>query len=673
MCSHHTFSFQEIQSNLSKSYAREAANARKGLLVEAPLDIPGCFEMSQYSFLKENPNIPDTVHPNLWAHARLNMNVGLFRVNRIVPDEKPEKNGHFRLEQGDVFQLRGYDLANMTIVYDGISWIVMDVLTTKETAGAAWEQVVRNYLSPSIEIGSVVYSHSHIDHYGGIEGLKPFFKETCEIIAPKGFTEHAVSENIYAGTAMSRRAVYQYGSTLPVSPSGQVDCGLGKAVAKGSNGILTPQKEISEADYGEKQYYEWCSYSGLRMQFQYTPGTEAPAEMNVYLPDQKLLFIAENCAGTLHNALTPRGAQVRDLLAWANYLDATLLTFPDMEILCAAHNWPRWSQEECVRFIEVQRDMYRYINNTTLHLVNLGYTLDEVGRMLSGEDGTMPIPEEFANEWCCHGFYGTFNHNAKAVYQRYIGWYDSNPAHLNRHKPADRADRYMDAFGASAIAAAVRAALEAKDYAWAAELSDLIMNAAPEKTDDVLLQVRTDYVEALRQMGYQSEASTWRNMYLTAALEIAMPQNTEGGNASKHYLEFPDSTIQAMSLEMMLQYMGIMLDSRKVEADRYRLTMEITSQSETENKGQEFAVVRIQRGVLHYRIVEEAQLTGKADIQVCGRHVDLFRYFIDQDIHKKSSLCFSAAEQTAAADDFISSYLTRFSIAFPIMTPRKDL
>lgn len=385
--------------------------------------------------------------------------------------------------------------------------------------------------------------------------------------------------------------------------------------------------------------------------------------MNVYLPDQKVLFIAENCAGTLHNALTPRGAQVRDLLAWAGFLDETIVTFSDMEIVCSAHNWPHFGREESIRFIGIQRDMYRYVNNATLHLVNLGYTIDEVGRMVSGEDGTIPLPEEFANEWCSHGYYGTYNHDAKAVYQRYIGWYDGNPAHLNRHKPVERATRYVDAFGADAILEKAKDAHNAKDYAWAAELFDLLMNAEEGKVlPSILKEARGTYADTLRNLGYGSEAATWRNMYLTGAQEIEMD-----GTVVKGTLAFADDTINAMSLEMILQYMGIMLDSRKVEKDRKRLAMSV---SVTTAKGTEYANIQVDRGILGYRIVSGAgELASGADIVVKGNKLDFFRAFVDNSRESLRKVVANAAQESQAAE-FISGYLTRFPIGFPIMTPR---
>lgn len=652
-----------VSGQLADSLEKEKANSKKGLLQSKLISIAGCCELNKYDFLYAEGPAPDTVHPNLWEQAKLNLQYGLYRVNNIRENEERGADGKYALHVGDVFQIRGYDISNMTLVYDGSGWIVMDVLTTITIAGVVWQEVVQTYLSASAPIHTVIYSHSHVDHYGGVGGLKPYFaKEGVQILAPEGFMEHAVSENVYAGTAMSRRAVYQMGGTLQPGRTGHVDCGLGKMTTQGGNSIIEPTKEIGFDDYGGKKYYE-TACGQVPLQIQYTPGTEAPAEMNVYLPDQKVLFIAENCAGTLHNALTPRGAQVRDLLAWAGFLDETIVTFSDMEIVCSAHNWPHFGREESIRFIGIQRDMYRYVNNATLHLVNLGYTIDEVGRMVSGEDGTMPLPEEFANEWCSHGYYGTYNHDAKAVYQRYIGWYDGNPAHLNRHKPVERATRYVDAFGADAILEKAKDAHNAKDYAWAAELFDLLMNAEEGKVlPSILKEARGTYADTLRNLGYGSEAATWRNMYLTGAQEIEMD-----GTVVKGTLAFADDTINAMSLEMILQYMGIMLDSRKVEKDRKRLAMSV---SVTTAKGTEYANIQVDRGILGYRIVSGAgELASGADIVVKGNKLDFFRAFVDNSRESLRKVVANAAQESQAAE-FISGYLTRFPIGFPIMTPR---
>lgn len=599
----------------------------------------------------------------MWEQAKLNMNVGLYRVNR-TEDTSRDKAERFRVEAGDVFQIRGFDLANMTLLYDGEAWIIMDALTVSQTAAKAWNLIVQKHLLDK-PISAVIYSHSHVDHYGGVGGLKPYFRGDCEILAPEGFTEHAVSENVYAGTAMGRRSVYQYGNKLPVNTTGQIDSGIGKVTAKGEKSLIAPTEELTFGMYSDGKYIE-KQIGKIAMRFQLTPGTEAPAEMNVYLPAQKLLFIAENCTATLHNALTPRGAQVRDLLAWANYLDQTLVSFPGVEVVCCAHTWPHFGAADCTRFIELQRDMYRYIHNATLHLINQGYTIDEVGRMLGEADGC-PLPRDYADAWCCHGFYGTINHNAKAVYQRYIGWYDGNPAHLNQHTPVDRATRYIQAFGAEKIKAAATPALMSGDYPWAAELLHNIMYAdrtiAPIE-DSVFLMAQAMYANALQQMGYQSEAATWRNMYLTAALEV---EEIGSPRPQPTYLGFGDDMIQAMSLEMILQYMGIQLDNRRVEQTRY--TCEINVTVSNKNGEYEHAIAKVGRGILHYRIVSSTEQYDNAEIDIKSAKLEFFRAFVDHDENALRRI-FSEEANRLKAEEFIG-YLTRFDVNFPIMTPRR--
>lgn len=702
-------------NRLADSLLLEQANAKQGFLCAVKVDTrledgSQVYFLSDYDFLNQHEGkAPSTVHENLWEQAKLNMNYGLFLVSPKKEDGQdnliPLKEGEtYSVKTGDVFQIRGYDLASMTLVYDGSGWIVMDVLTTSEQAKAVWEKIVKKYFDLSDEkskINTVIYSHSHVDHYGGIGGLKEYFKKNdsnendAVLLAPEGFTKYAVSENIYAGTAMKRRAIYQYGSNLPIDAEGCVDCGLGKAVSRGTSTILLPTHEVGMNNYLEGQKY--CAYNAttrtilpkdwkagaspddLILQLQYTPGTEAPAEMNVYLPAQKILFIAENCAGTLHNTLTPRGAEVRDPLAWADFLNETLLTFSDLETVCSAHNWPHFGREDSVHFIEIQRDMYRYIHNATLHLVNLGYTIDEVGRMISGEDNSMPLPEDFAGEWCCHGFYGTYNHDAKAVYQRYMGWYDGNPAHLNRHKPSDRATKYVKAFNESGgLLASAKRALEDKDYEWAAELYDYILNAdSAVVSDDQLANAITDYEAALKQMGYRSESPSWRNMYLTAAQEVSAYGRSCENAGEIPYLAFENDTVNAMTLEMILQYMGIMLDS-KAFAKEYPsapLTMQFIAGGTEDAAGTdikaEYAKVTVnaRRGVLDYRIMQEEEPEEAFMIHINGSKLSIFRAFVDHETEKLKEVIQDADERSTARC-FITDCLTRFPLNFPIMTPR---
>ena len=659
-----------MNKQLAESFKKEQENARKGLLIENHLNLPGIINLEKYNFLHQScPTC--LVNPYLWEHAKLNMNVGLFRVNHIEKYQKEDalikaQGGKFTADIGDVFQIRGFDLANMTILCGRTGWIILDVLSTEETATHAWNFFKNSIHAKNTEftLSGIIYSHSHVDHYGGIGGLKPYFSDTCEIYAPEGFIEHAVSENLYVGTAMKRRSLYQFGSLLDANPAGHIDSGIGKTSSNGTQGLIAPTKIISFKDYHSTKKYTVVQLDGITMHIQLTPGTEAPAEMNVYLPKYEVLFIAENCTSTMHNALTPRGAQVRDLLAWSTYLDETLMTFPEVRILCCAHTWPRFNHQDCVHFIELQRDLYRYIHNTTLHLINLGYTIDEVGRMLS-EDGQCSLPEELANEWSLRGFYGTLNHNAKAVYQRYIGWYDGNPAHLNKHTPTEQANRYVKSFGAYHILYEAKKAIQLQcDEAWAIELLHYLLNADENHVSPShRKEAKEAYAFALRKIGFNAEASTWRNMYLTAALEVEQDVIPELGN---NYLEFSETEIHSLSLEMILQYMGIMLDGKRVEQyGSHKITANVLLTDTNE-----FATIKINRGILHYRIVTKSELNPLPTLTIQTDKLTFFRSFIDHDELRLSKIYQDNLIEYKEAL-IIQSFLTRFPINFPIMTPRK--
>ena len=655
----------QVIPSLSPSLEKEKINAEKGLLLEGGLVLPGHFDITKYDFLVNNPPCPESAHPNLWEHAKVNMIAGLFRVNNIDAnkdsDAEARRTGNrFSVITGDVFQIRGYDISNMTLLYGSTGWIVMDVLTVNETAMKAWELVKTRLIDKPIK--AVIYSHSHTDHYGGVGGIRDAFDTNCgySILAPEGFTKHVVSENIYAGTAMQRRAFYQFGHMLPPGVEGQIDAGLGKITAKGQISLIPPTEELGFDCYVTGKNYVEKLIDGVTLQFQLTPGTEAPAEMNVYAPGYKVLFIAENCTGTLHNTLTPRGAQVRDALEWANYIDQTLTTFSDLQVVCSSHNWPHFTNADCIAYMELQRDLYRYIHNATLHLVNLGYTIDEVGRMLSDPD-IIPMPDELANEWCNHGFYGTVNHDAKAVYQRYLGWYDGNPAHLNRPLPADLATEYVKAFGADAILKSGAVAASSGKDEWAMELFHHILYADPDLTGTVIDEARKQYITVLKKAGFKSEGATWRNMYLTGAYELqtGLPPST--------FFTLDDYTVSAMSLEMILQFMGIMLQSKNVEARGYRCKVNIILTDTCSNPTGQIALVKIGRGILHYRIVPSSGLYEQPDITVKGLKKDFFRAFIDKNEAALEKIVTN--QEISAALEFIS-YLTQFKVDFPIMTPR---
>ena len=425
---------------------------------------------------------PDTVHPSLWRQSQLTAIQGLFEVT------------------GGIYQVRGADLSNMTLVESGHGVIVIDPLVSAECAAAA----LALYRAHRGErpVTAVIYTHSHIDHFGGVLGVVDA-DTGVPIIAPEHFMEHAVSENVYAGTAMLRRGFYYSGGSLPVGGGGKVGMGLGAAASTGAVGLIAPTLDITHTGQEE-------DIDGVRVVFQITPGTEAPAEMNFHFPAQRALCLAENATHNLHNLLTLRGAQVRDPRIWSRYIAEAMELFgDDTDVAFASHHWPTWGQESIRAFLTQQRDLYAYLHDQTLRLLNQGYTGTEIAEIIQ-------VPPGLEAAWHTHGYYGSVSHNVKAIYQRYLGWYDGNPAHLWQHPPRAAAERYARlAGGAGQLTARAREFLDDGDLRFAAELASHAVFADPGSAEakDVLAQ-------ALQRLGYGSECATWRNCFLTGADEL---------------------------------------------------------------------------------------------------------------------------------------------------------
>ena len=461
---------------------------------------------------------PDTVHPSLWRSAQLNVMHGLFEV---VPS---------------VYQVRGLDLSNMTIVEGDAGVIIIDPLISCETAAAALA-LYRTHRGDR-PVTAVIYTHSHVDHFGGVRGVLPDGEPgDIPIVAPEGFLAHAVSENLYAGTAMARRAVYMYGSLLPKGPLGQITTGLGATTSAGRVTLVPPTIDITTT--GQELVLD-----GVRIVFQMTPGTEAPAEMNFHFPDLRLLCMAENATHNLHNVVTLRGALVRDAHAWAYFLDEAIEMFADdTDTLFASHHWPTWGRDDIVDYLSKQRDLYGYLHDQTLRLMNKGFTGIEIAEQLD-------LPPTLASSWHCRGYYGSVSHNVKAIYQRYMGWFDGNPAHLWMHPPEEAAVRYVEFMGgADAVLERARASFDAGDYRWVAEVVNHVVFADPSNTDARELQART-----LEQLAYGAENSTWRNFFLMGALELRQGpiSNLSGTNA----LEM----LSYLSVEQIFDALAIRLD-----------------------------------------------------------------------------------------------------------------
>jgi alkyl sulfatase BDS1-like metallo-beta-lactamase superfamily hydrolase len=493
------------------------------------------WDLDRYAFVEGEA--PDTVNPSLWRQARLNGTAGLFEV---APG---------------FFQVRGLDLANVTFVQGDTGWLVIDPLTSAETARAALDLLHAHV--PERPVRAVIYTHSHVDHFAGVRGIvdeADVRRGDVPIIAPEGFLEEAISENVIAGTAMSRRATYMYGPMLPTDPQGHVDAGLGKGVPVfATAGLIAPTVDISET--GTE-----LDVDGIRIVFQVTPGTEAPAEMNFHFPDHRVLCMAENCTATFHNVYTPRGAQVRDALSWSTYVQESIELFADdTDVVFASHHWPRWGQDEVRTYLGRQRDLYRYVHDQTMRLANHGLTAPEIAEDLA-------LPESLATELSARDYYGTLNHNAKAVYQRYLGWFDGNPAHLHPHPPVAAAHRYVDFMGgAEQVLGKARASFAEGDYRWVAEVVNHVVFADPANDEARHLQA-----DALEQLGYQSESGPWRDFYLTGAQELRT------GTPPLHAASTAGpEVVAAMTTQMLLKLLGVRLDGPAAGDLDLELTLEV--------------------------------------------------------------------------------------------------
>jgi alkyl sulfatase BDS1-like metallo-beta-lactamase superfamily hydrolase len=441
-------------------------------------------DIGRYDFLQGDA--PDTVHPNLWRHAKLNVNHGLFEVTE------------------GVWQVRGYDISNITFIKSNTGWIVVDPLTVEATARASYELITKHLGHRPVV--AVIYTHSHGDHFGGVLGVTSQAEVDagrCQVIAPVGFLHEVVGENVIAGPAMGRRALYQFGPLLPPGPRGHVDCGLGNSIPIGPNTLIAPNRDITFT--GEEMVID-----GVRVVYQLTPETEAPAEMNFFFPDFDALCMAENCSHTMHNLIPIRGALVRNSLRWSKYINEAIELFgAKTKVLFTSHNWPRWGHDDAVEFLGLQRDLYKWMHDQTMRLANQGLVPTEIA-------STLKLPDDFLAQEHTHGYYGDLVHNSKAVYQRYLSWYDGNPANLNKLPPVEVGQRYVAlAGGADKVIAAGREALASGDYRWGAELVNHLVFADPTNTEARALQA-----DLLEQLGYQSESSTFRNAYLMGAQEL---------------------------------------------------------------------------------------------------------------------------------------------------------
>lgn len=524
------------------------------------------WDLEQYkTYISIDKPAPDTVNPSLWRNTQLVMQHGLFKVTDRI------------------YQVRGFDLSNITFVQGDTGWIVLDPLISAETAKAAYE-FLSQHLGKKPVLG-VIYSHSHIDHYGGVRGIvneEDVKAGKVKIFAPEKFTEHAVSENVIAGNAMGRRAVFMYGALLPRNAQGGVNGGLGMTVSTGTATLIVPSDIISKT--GTE-----VTLDGVKMVFQMTPGTEAPAEMNTWFPQQKAMWMAENSTNTMHNILTLRGAQVRDALIWSSYLQETINTWgKDVEVKFQSHHWPQWGNAKIVDYWKKQRDLYKYTHDQSVNLMNKGYTGEEISEMIK-------LPPELNNFWPNRGYYGSLRHNSRAVYQRYMGWYNGNPSNLNNLPPEDVASKYVEYMGGeAALLKRAQGDFNKGEYRWVAEAMKHAVFANPKST-----QAKTLLADTLEQLGYQAESGPWRSIYLQGAYELRNGTPSAGGTNTAS----PD-TIKAMPPEMLFDYLSVRLNAEKAAGKKLTLNIDFTDLKK------QFGL-DVENAVLHY-----GQPLPQADVKV---------------------------------------------------------
>ncbi|WP_316219186.1 MULTISPECIES: alkyl/aryl-sulfatase [unclassified Bradyrhizobium] len=522
------------------------------------------FDTRPFAFLNSD-QVPPTVNPSLWRQAQLNAANGLFQVTDRV------------------YQVRGLDISNMTIIEGDSGLILIDPLLSNETAKAALDLYLKH--RPAKPVVAVVYTHSHIDHFGGAKGVitaEDAASGKVKVLAPDGFMEHAVAENVIAGAAMARRAQYMYGINLPISERGQIDIGLGKALSRGTNSLIPPNDLI-------KQDYETRTIDGVEIEFHLVPGSEAPAEMLLYFPQFKLLDMAEDATHNMHNLYTLRGAEIRDGRMWSRYIDDAIARYGDRtDVVIAQHHWPMWGNERIVAFLKRHRDLYKFIHDQTVRLLNHGLTSTEIAEKLK-------LPASLAGDWSARGYYGTLSHNAKAVYQFYLGWYDANPADLNPLPRSESAKKTIDYMGgADAVLARAREDFKAGQYRWVASIMSQLVFADPENK-----AARALGADALEQLGYQSEAATWRDAYLTGAAELrnGPPKPQAAANAE---------LLKGVSIDLAFDFLGVRLNAAKAEGKHIVINWTFTDSGETQ-------VMNLENSALTHRA---GPLDDKADAGV---------------------------------------------------------
>ncbi len=585
----------EFAETLPLADEQDFADARRGFIARdeelrvVTEDGQKIWDMREYDFIEGDA--PASVNPSLWRQARLNGLHGLFQVTDRV------------------YQLRGFDLANMTLIEGATGWIVVDPLTAEETARKALA-FARRHLGEK-PVSAVVFTHSHVDHFGGVLGIleaAEAARRQVPIVAPEGFIAEATSENILAGIAMARRSLFMFGPRLPRGPRGHVGSGLGKGPAYGTMAILPPTDVVTTTP-------EERTIDGVRFVFQNAPGSEAPAELTFYLPELKAFCGAEVVSHTMHNLYTLRGAQVRDALKWTGYIDEMIELFGDAKVYFGSHHWPIWGSARITDFLEKQRDTYKFIHDQTVRLALQGHTPSEIA-------GALELPEALRPSFANRGYYGTVEHNAKAVYQRYFGWYDGNPAHLDPLPPAEAAVRYVELMGgAEEVLQGAQAAYDRGEYRWVAQLLNHLVFAQPENG-----KAREALARAYDQLAYQAESGPWRDVYLTGAYELRHGAPEQGFDQSRMF-----DLARHAPVERFLDAMASRLNAGKVEGEEMKINMIFTDLERS-------FVLELKNSVLHY--LERAP-DAQADATLK----------VTLDLYLKMSMGMAGLRETLFSDD----------------------
>lgn len=613
-----------ILTELPLGDEQDFEDARRGLVAsDPPVVVPReaggtAWNTDDYSFVRGEA--PPSVHPSLWRQAKLNGIHGLFEVT------------------AGIHQVRGYDLSNMTLIDGKTGWILVDPLTSAETASAALA-LARRHLGDR-PISAVILTHSHVDHFGGIGGVLPeedLGRRSLRIVAPSGFAHEATSENVLAGVAMARRASFMYGMPLSRSERGHVDTGLGKEPARGRIGLVLPTELVDHTP-------QEMEIDGVRFVFQYAPESEAPAELTFYLPEAKAFCGAEIVSHTMHNLYTLRGAKVRDALRWSGYIDEAIDLFSDAEVVFASHHWPVWGNARVLDYLGKQRDTYKYIHDQTLRLANSGFTPQEIAE-------TLELPESLRPSFANRGYYGTVRHNAKAVYQWYFGWYDGNPAHLDPLPEAEAAPKYVEFMGgAGEVRRKAREAFERGEYRWVAMVLNHLVFAEPEDAEARELLAR-----AYDQLGYQSESGPWRDVYLTGAEELR-----NGVEQPAIDLATAVDLLRQVPMERFFDSMAARLDGPKAQGKETTINFVFSDLGESH-------VLTLENAVLHHKRSDpdpgaEAtiRLTRDFFLRLAMRQVGLREAIFSNELEVEGS-------RVALLSFF--SLLEAPNQAFPIVTP----